>query len=315
VNGQQYAGAVYLYGRSAEGSWSLLTTLNAPVVQRREFFGISVDMTLNGNMLKVSALAPLDGEGNAEGRTHIFRRNTAGAWRHVETLAPFYAGDFCATVRLSGDGKTLVSYCNSPQTSQTRVVTLKREANAWVHMPDINVTEFVLPQPLPLSADGNALVVRQFPVGILGGAFIYRWFGSQWGREINFGASSNDPAGGVTYAESMAFNNDGTVLAIGYPGSAFAGAGQHQYDGFSDTFDGSVSILLREESNPERWGEIAIMKAPNPGDGDFFGDSVALSGDGRTLAVGAREEDSAATGVDGDQTDNSAENAGAVYLY
>ena len=47
--------------------------------------------------------------------------------------------------------------------------------------------------------------------------------------------------------------------------------------------------------------------------GDGFGNSVALSGD--TLAVGAYIEDSSATGVNGDQTDNSAYAAGAVYVF
>jgi hypothetical protein len=42
---------------------------------------------------------------------------------------------------------------------------------------------------------------------------------------------------------------------------------------------------------------------------------VALSGDGNTLAVGANGEDSNATGIGGDQVDNSAPFAGAVYLY
>jgi hypothetical protein len=40
-----------------------------------------------------------------------------------------------------------------------------------------------------------------------------------------------------------------------------------------------------------------------------------LSGDGSTLAVGAHLEDSKATGIGGDQADNSAPDAGAVYLY
>lgn len=51
------------------------------------------------------------------------------------------------------------------------------------------------------------------------------------------------------------------------------------------------------------------------GTGDQFGYSVALSGDGATMAVRARLENSAATGVGGDQSDNSATNSGAVYLY
>ncbi len=55
------------------------------------------------------------------------------------------------------------------------------------------------------------------------------------------------------------------------------------------------------------------LKASNTGTNDDFGWSVALSGD--TLAVGALGEASAATGVGGDQGDNSADSAGAVYVF
>jgi len=48
---------------------------------------------------------------------------------------------------------------------------------------------------------------------------------------------------------------------------------------------------------------------------DHFGGSVSLSADGNTLVAAATQEDSAATGVNGLQNDNSAINAGAVYVY
>ena len=60
---------------------------------------------------------------------------------------------------------------------------------------------------------------------------------------------------------------------------------------------------------------IGYFKASNTDAGDYFGDAVTLSADGNTLAVGAYDEDSAATGIDGDQADNSAGAAGAVYLF
>ncbi len=42
---------------------------------------------------------------------------------------------------------------------------------------------------------------------------------------------------------------------------------------------------------------------------------MALSGDGNTLASGAISEDSAASGTNGNQADNSADSAGAVYVF
>ncbi|HEU4780230.1 MAG TPA: hypothetical protein VFS58_10150, partial [Steroidobacteraceae bacterium] len=57
------------------------------------------------------------------------------------------------------------------------------------------------------------------------------------------------------------------------------------------------------------------FKASNPGAADNFGRAVALSRDGNTLAVGAMSEDSAAQSIDGDQADDSAGSAGAVYVF
>ena len=61
------------------------------------------------------------------------------------------------------------------------------------------------------------------------------------------------------------------------------------------------------------WSQQAYLKASNTEVGDGFGFSVAISGD--TVVVGAHEEDSNATGVNGDQADNSAADSGAAYVF
>jgi hypothetical protein len=61
-------------------------------------------------------------------------------------------------------------------------------------------------------------------------------------------------------------------------------------------------------------GGITYLKASNTDPFDLFG-TVSLSADGQTLAVGATGEDSAATGVNGDQSDNSAPGRGAAYVF
>jgi hypothetical protein len=57
----------------------------------------------------------------------------------------------------------------------------------------------------------------------------------------------------------------------------------------------------------------AYLKASNTRAEDGFGWSVAISGE--TIVVGAPGEDSNATGVGGDQTNNSADGSGAVYVF
>lgn len=63
------------------------------------------------------------------------------------------------------------------------------------------------------------------------------------------------------------------------------------------------------------WDFRSQVMAPNPDENDGFGSSVSLSSTGNTLAVGAMAEDGASRGTEGDPRDNSAPNAGAVYLY
>lgn len=60
---------------------------------------------------------------------------------------------------------------------------------------------------------------------------------------------------------------------------------------------------------------IGLIRASNGEENDQFGWSVALSGDGNTLAVGAPSEDSNATGVGGNQESNTSLNSGAVYVF
>ena len=64
-----------------------------------------------------------------------------------------------------------------------------------------------------------------------------------------------------------------------------------------------------------RLAQQAYVKASNTGANDEFGQSIALSADGTTLAVGAVGEGSNATGIGGNQANNSAPLAGAVYVY
>ena len=61
------------------------------------------------------------------------------------------------------------------------------------------------------------------------------------------------------------------------------------------------------------WSQQAYLKASNTGADDWFGCSVAVSGD--TCVVGAHGKTATATGVNGNQGDNSASDAGAAYVY
>jgi hypothetical protein len=63
------------------------------------------------------------------------------------------------------------------------------------------------------------------------------------------------------------------------------------------------------------WTQQAYIKASNTNAGDVFGTAIALAADGNTLAVGAPDDASAAIGIGGNQSDNTAASAGATYVF
>jgi hypothetical protein len=73
---------------------------------------------------------------------------------------------------------------------------------------------------------------------------------------------------------------------------------------------GAAYVFAREGVT---WSQRAYLKASNTDAGDRFGRSCAISYG--TIVVGTNHEDSAASGVDGDASDNSASDAGAAYVF
>jgi hypothetical protein len=135
--------------------------------------------------------------------------------------------------------------------------------------------------------------------------------GTTWSQQA-YVKASNTGANDL-FGSSVALSNDGSTLAVGAHGedSATFGIGGNQADN-SAADAGAVYVFTRSGAT---WNQQAYLKASNTDAGDIFGASVALSGDGATLAVGAGFEVSAATGIGGDQTSNSAMEAGVVYVF
>lgn len=197
-----------------------------------------------------------------------------------------------------------------------------------------------------------------------GAVYVFARGASGWVQQAYLKASNSEPDD--SFGRSVAISADGDVIAVGASGedSNATGVGGDQADnaasnsgavylfsrvdgawsqsayikasntGAGDAFGWSVALsglghrlavgALQEggsgaayvfERNATGWIQTALLKASNPQASDWFGHAVALSGNGSTLAVAAREEDSGASGVDGDESDNSVTAAGAVYVY
>jgi hypothetical protein len=83
-----------------------------------------------------------------------------------------------------------------------------------------------------------------------------------------------------------------------------------QADGADES--GTVYLFVRRGTT---WTQDAYLKSANSEAYDQFGSSLGISRDGRTLVVAALGEDSAARRVNGDAADNTADEAGAAYVF
>jgi hypothetical protein len=307
-NSTENSGAVYVFTRTASvgnntSTWTQQAYIKAFNREANDFFGFSVALSADGNTLAVAAnqedsATGIDSDGTdnsavESGAVYIFNRTaSSGTWSHQAYLKASTREErdfFGTSVALSADGNTLAVGAVSEGSAAT----------------GINGDE--LDNSAPSS---GAVYVFHRTIDSVADA-------ATWEQQAYVKASN--PGAGDEFGVSVTLSADGNTLAVGaqYESGAATGMNGDQTDK-STTKSGAAYVFFRTVSsstNTSTWSQQAFLKAPNTQADDYFGTSVALSADGNALAVGARKEDSAATGINGDQTNNAAQDSGAVYLY
>ncbi len=140
-----------------------------------------------------------------------------------------------------------------------------------------------------------------------GAAYVFRRQGKIWKQEAYLKASNTrmDHHFGVSVAIS------GDTIVIGATGDRSNATGINGNQTDTSAPGAGAAYVFRRQG--KTWKQEAYVKASNTDAVDFFGRSVAVSGD--TIVVGAYNEASAAMGVNGDQADNSASATGAAYVF
>jgi len=160
--------------------------------------------------------------------------------------------------------------------------------------------------------DGSANTVNGASndnAGDAGAAYVFVRSGSTWSQQAYLKASNS--GSDDEFGTSVSISGD--TVVVGAPGevSNRTGVNNPPINANAVTDSGAAYVFVRSGST---WSQQALMKASNNGAGDRFGSSVAVSGD--TVAVGAPEEDSGATGINGNQSNDVNNNgSGAVYVF
>ncbi|MFT7670895.1 MAG: hypothetical protein ACI8X5_003608 [Planctomycetota bacterium] len=280
-NSANASGAAYVFVRSGS-SWTQQAYLKASNTDQNDLFGHSVaasgDTVVVGAVFESSGASGVDGDqfsnsANDSGAAYVFVRSgfswTQQAYLKASNTGP--GDEFGYSVAASGD---------------TVVVGARYE--------DSNAT----------GIDGD-----QFnnSANASGAAYIFVRSGSSWTQSAYLKASNTDADD--YFGRSVAASGDTVVVGANQEGSNATGIDGDQSSNSAGN-SGAAYIFVRSGSS---WTQAAYLKASNTGVGDWFGWSVAASGD--TIVVGARSEKSNATGIDGNQFNNSASGAGAAYVF
>ena len=144
-----------------------------------------------------------------------------------------------------------------------------------------------------------------------GAAYIFVKTGETWAQQAYLKASNTQTSDKFGFA--IALSGDGNTAAVSatLEDSNARGINGNQQDNSVES-SGAVYVFVRTGT---AWAQQAYVKASNTDAGDQFGWSVALNHDGSTLAVGAQSEASGASGINGNQADNEAADAGAMYVF
>jgi hypothetical protein len=333
--------------RAGTAEWAQEAYVKASNPDNLDFFGYAVSLSSDGNTLAVgaeeedSSATGINGNqddesATASGAVYIFVR-TAGTWAQQAYIKPSHDGHqfFGHAVSLSGDGNTLAvgahEESSSGGTYSGAAYVFVRSGTTWsqeARLKASNNNEYdFFGHSVSLSSDGTTLAVGAIgedsaATGVdgnetdnslrsSGAVYVFVRSGSGWFQQAYVKASNTGE--GDEFGTSVSLSNDGATLAVGAGSEDSSAAGiDGSQDDDSVLAAGAVYIFVR---NGTTWSQEAYVKASNPGVGDEFGASLLLSGDGATLAVGARSEDGSAMGMNGGQDDDSSLGAGAVYVF
>ncbi|RYD36329.1 MAG: choice-of-anchor D domain-containing protein [Verrucomicrobiaceae bacterium] len=332
------AGAAYVFVRSGEG-WSQQAYLKASNTEAYDRFGHSVavndDTVVIGAYCEDSSTMGIDGASNENaadsGAAYVFARSGA-VWSQQAYLKAGNTGfqdHFGSSVSVSGD--TVVVGAPGEDSSSIGINTTPNESDlgagaAYVFARSGGVWSqraYLKSNHTPgsgafgtsVAVSGDTVLVGApgdfingegpLPLASGGAAHVFVQSLGVWRHQAYLKAAGNLLS--IRFGSSVAVSGDRVVVGDPQESSSTTGV-----DSIPDTNIGSAGAAYVYVRNGVGWSQEAYLKAGNTGDHDFFGTSVAVSGE--TVVAGSPWESSSTAGVNS-TSNESASKAGAAYVY
>ena len=269
-------------------------------------FGVSSSVSGNGNVLVVGANL-WEGAASNQGGAYVFDRSGNTWVQRGSVLEAADAGaddSYAHAVALNSDGTVLAvgAYTwDGTYTDQGCVYIYDWTGSAWVQRgsvllsPSQSASQY-FGLSVSLNSSGTVLAVGAYgytsSFSNQGGVYIFDWTGSAWAVRGSI-ITATDANAFDGFGVSCSLNSNATVLAVG----------AHRWEPGAGTSDEKGGVYILDWSGSAWSSRGAVLEAPDAGNDDLFGRSVALNGVGNMLAVGAIGWDSGAG------------NQGGVYIF
>lgn len=280
------AGAVYIFTRSGD-TWIEQAKLIASDKSKDDFFGCSVALSADGNTCAVGADLVDCGNAIDVGAVYIFTRS-GSVWNEQAKL---FASDkavgncFGFSVALSADGNICAIGSNLAASngvnSTGAVYIFARSENTWIQQTKLFASDesadVQFGSSVALSADGTTVAIGAHMANLdglkeTGAVYIFTRSEDIWIEQAKLIAS--DRAARDWFGWPISLSTDGNTCAVG--------ASLADPDGVTDA--GAVYIFTRFG---DTWTEQVKLTALEKTANNYFGSSIALSGDGKTCIIGS----------------------------
>ena len=299
------AGAAWVYSYIG-GTWTLDTVSGVSTGRIQasaggsatagDRFGRSVAMSGDGTRIIVGAIYEDTGATNA-GTAYIYTYS-GSSWGNEKIIRAHdnaSGGDshFGWKVAMNNDGTKVVvgapyhdlnaSDAAAADAGAAYVFTYNSGGDSWSEEQKFQASDIaagdLFGYCVDINSDGTKIVVgsEESDTGgsAAGAAYVYTYSSGSWGSEQKIQAS--DKRFNTEFGTSASFNTDGTKLIVGA-----------RYEDEGSTNSGAAYIFAYDGSN---WNEVVKLKHRDRATSDHFGNSVAMSGDGKRVVVGAENED------------------------
>ena len=242
-------------------------------------FGRSVAISSDGNTALVGAFHDTVGTNPNQGSAYVFTRSGSGWTQQAQLVASGGAGSdyFGCSVGLSGDGNTAVIGAYGAESSKGAAYVFTRTGSTWSPQQKLNASDGATGDQFGMSValdnGGDTAIVGALYASVKGhddqgAAYVFTRSDLTWSEQARLTAS--DGAASDFLGFSVGLSSDGNTAIAGAFGAQAS--------------KGTAYVFTRLDVV---WTQDSELTATDGIAGDYFGRSVAISGDAATVLVGA----------------------------